>query len=783
MNKNITEKSTKSIDLLLDSFPDSLFTIAGKYDVIREIGHGAQGKIFLANCRSNNKLVVVKQLNINSIKTWKEYELFQREAEVLKSLNFEGIAKFYDAIECLDDEPPCSYIVQEYIKGISLQKMLNEGHRFSVNDVYDILIQLLNIVDKLQHHDPPVIHRDIKPSNLMISSENDRELKVTVIDFGAVANPQLKGGGSTVAGTFGYMPPEQLTGKPVPATDIYAVGALAVQLFTGISPADIPSKDFRLIFEPLMQDKPHELVSLLRQMLEPKVDARLADIAEIIHRLKNYQKGIFNNKNNQSNSSSNNYSDKYVNQLLSVQCICEPGNLEIWQHLSDQTPRSVPTPYLPERIEDGYDSAIERKSRQKHWNLSQASLFILFRKPTRLIEFILLISNWLLVLSGFMFFYFLLNETVITTKMGFTAFIIAFLILGTIYLFSRAFACSTQLQNNESPYEAFEDRVFNNRNLDFEKTKLAKDMLNNCLTDGRKSIATIVGVKYLPSNITLFVQSTSVSMCENPRFVVQYKFNPPDDKRQEDIIHQFVTHIEPEHHYNIGDPLPILYYIQDHYFYDTVYSIPYPICLPDVAQYTDLVCWSSSKHNDVQTFAEISLADKLLLDLKNASCDLEIKYLLNSVTLYKFQGKDLKKILKQIFSMLQDITHISIHAECIQAIPKLFSLPDSEGRELLKDEYFSIKAKQMSKLFADYLNVKPRNSHIPSFQAVNEIIQVCVQYNHCIYLFPTEFWDALVDVHNDPAVSPKAKKTIYQYLQQAAQSSNDMRTYFEHLQV
>ena len=107
-------------------------SLRNKYRFIKEIGHGAQGKIFLAIRVFDNLKVVIKQLNISSIKTWKEYELFQRESNVLQNLNIPGVAKFYEGLECLDDDPPCSYIVQEYIEGASLQKIIDDGHMTSL---------------------------------------------------------------------------------------------------------------------------------------------------------------------------------------------------------------------------------------------------------------------------------------------------------------------------------------------------------------------------------------------------------------------------------------------------------------------------------------------------------------------------------------------------------------------------------------------------------------------------------------------------------------------------
>lgn len=175
MNTNSDEKKTVAHEVSIEevaeqaSLPDTPHSLSHLYAFQKEIGHGAQGRIFQAIRLSDQSQVVIKQLNIHSITTWKEYDLFHREAQVLQKLNLQGVAKFYDAIDCLEDDPPCSYIIQELIHGKTLQQMLNESHRFTLEEIYDILIQTLRILDELHSQRPPIIHRDIKPSNIMIS--------------------------------------------------------------------------------------------------------------------------------------------------------------------------------------------------------------------------------------------------------------------------------------------------------------------------------------------------------------------------------------------------------------------------------------------------------------------------------------------------------------------------------------------------------------------------------------------------------------------------------------
>jgi serine/threonine protein kinase len=316
--------------------------IADRYTFCRLLGRGNQGSVYEAVRRSDSETVAIKVLQINSIKNWKEYDLFWREADTLKSLDIPGIARFHEVIECLDDASPHAYLVQQRIRGKSLDEMIHEGHRFTFQDIFSFAIQLLDILEQLHHHDPPIIHRDIKPSNIVLEPDGS-QYRVYLTDFGAVCNPLLQRGGSTIAGTYGYMPPEQLMGNVCAASDIYALGVTITELLSGISPADMDVVDFRLAIEKPLENVPYEVVSLLRQMTSPNTDDRLCDYAQIKRKFQDFRDNRFESSNTSERKRFNLF--KYTRKLRKVQRIGQKGNMDLWLQLPEQTPRPLPQCY------------------------------------------------------------------------------------------------------------------------------------------------------------------------------------------------------------------------------------------------------------------------------------------------------------------------------------------------------------------------------------------------------------------------------------------------------
>jgi len=235
------------------------------YQYEQLLGEGANGRTWLARDRKTGFRVAIKELKLSSDP--KALELFEREAEVLQSVNIKGVPKFYNSIisPILGET---SYIVQEYILHNSLQSALDSGQTFDEPTVIKLIDAVAAILQALQtQYVPPIIHRDIKPANILYNINSDGTVEVWLIDFGAVANPQKQSGGSTIAGTFGYMAPEQLQGAAAIQSDFYALGATALHLLTGVSPYNIECETFKLKYEPILEQKVPNASSIIKDFL------------------------------------------------------------------------------------------------------------------------------------------------------------------------------------------------------------------------------------------------------------------------------------------------------------------------------------------------------------------------------------------------------------------------------------------------------------------------------------------------------------------------------------
>lgn len=158
--------------------------------------------------------------------------------------------------------------MQEYIDGQSLleyiEKLNKNGKTVGEPIVWDFARRMLSILTSLEtEYQPPIIHRDIKPSNILVTQDNAFYL----IDFGAVANPERKSLNSTIAGTQGYMAPEQLMGDCTIQSDYYGLGATMLHLLTGVAPYKIDNEGMKLLFEQVIDERAPKTSRRMREVL------------------------------------------------------------------------------------------------------------------------------------------------------------------------------------------------------------------------------------------------------------------------------------------------------------------------------------------------------------------------------------------------------------------------------------------------------------------------------------------------------------------------------------
>lgn len=245
----------------------------GRYRLDALLGHGAMGVTYRATRLADGAVVAVKELPFRKVDSLKTTELFEREARVLRALSHPRIPTYFDDFVTGVGKQMALCLVQEFIDGATLDAVSRErrpDERAVLSHVADVLEILVYLADLR----PPVVHRDIKPQNLMRRASDG---SIVLIDFGSVRDVvrDARDGGSTVAGTFGYMAPEQFSGRAVPATDIYGLGATALALLTGRGADALLGDDGRLDWRervPLSAGARR----LLERMLDPDPERRPA---------------------------------------------------------------------------------------------------------------------------------------------------------------------------------------------------------------------------------------------------------------------------------------------------------------------------------------------------------------------------------------------------------------------------------------------------------------------------------------------------------------------------
>lgn len=240
----------------------------GRYKVLKEIGRGAMGVVYLGKDPTIQRFVAIKTMRLDQItdadKLQDVKERFFKEAESTGRLSHPNIVTIYDAGE----EQDLGYIAMEVLEGTTLKEWSRPPRLMPLSRLVPALATVADALDYA--HQQGIVHRDIKPANIMLTKDQ----VVKVMDFGiAKMASSSKTRTDLVLGTPTYMSPEQIAGKNVDGrSDIFSLGVVLFELLTGRPPftADHVSA---LLFA--IAHSPHMPLAALRSDLPPGIQAVL----------------------------------------------------------------------------------------------------------------------------------------------------------------------------------------------------------------------------------------------------------------------------------------------------------------------------------------------------------------------------------------------------------------------------------------------------------------------------------------------------------------------------
>jgi len=226
----------------------------GHYTIIRAIGHGGMGVVFLAE-RTDGEFHqrVALKLVRQTIADPAAEKRFRSEREILASLNHPYIAQLHDGGV---SEAGIPYFAMEYVEGMQLLEYARHN-RLSVKDKLKLILRVCSAVSFA--HRNLTVHRDLKPSNILVTADGDPKL----LDFGLakIVDENLNDQEQTAtvyrAFTPGYASPEQILGRKITtSSDVYSLGVVFYELLTGIKPFDLEGKSLEEIVRTINDKRP-----------------------------------------------------------------------------------------------------------------------------------------------------------------------------------------------------------------------------------------------------------------------------------------------------------------------------------------------------------------------------------------------------------------------------------------------------------------------------------------------------------------------------------------------
>lgn len=276
------------------------------YEIIKKIGAGGMGEVYLAEDTKLDRKVAIKVLNEKFAAHESNLQRFVREAKAASSLNHPNILVIYE----IGEAENVQYIVSEFIEGATLREII-ESSALKIHGILDISIQVANALSAA--HQAHIVHRDIKPENIIVRPDG----YVKILDFGLAKlveqqNPFINLEGATakqsetaqgvIMGTVNYMSPEQAKGERIDErTDIFSLGAVIYEMIAGRTPfaANSMSETFANLINQnppslsrFSSNVPDELQNIVSKTLQKDKDARYQTMKMLLADLNSFKRRI-----------------------------------------------------------------------------------------------------------------------------------------------------------------------------------------------------------------------------------------------------------------------------------------------------------------------------------------------------------------------------------------------------------------------------------------------------------------------------------------------------------
>ncbi|MCU0879400.1 MAG: protein kinase [Pirellulaceae bacterium] len=278
-------QSLAALEITTTFVPSTPRTI-GRYQVQSVLGEGGYGQVYLARDPQLDRQVAIKVAKFSPSVSRRLIDAFLAEAKTLAKFKHPGIVTVYDA--GVDELVGC-YIVMEYVDGRSLKEVMKAG-KVPHEQAAKYIAQAAEAVHYA--HKQNLIHRDLKPANLLLDTEGN----LKVADFGlAIFEEQQRDHAGEIAGTFSYCSPEQIRGEVHHLdgrTDIWSLGVILYELFTGRRPFSGPNLTDEILHRPARPPRqiddsiPADLERVCLKCLSKDASGRMFTALDLAHELR-----------------------------------------------------------------------------------------------------------------------------------------------------------------------------------------------------------------------------------------------------------------------------------------------------------------------------------------------------------------------------------------------------------------------------------------------------------------------------------------------------------------